>query len=321
VAPPQDGGQAERSLRKGTRLSPAHAKVTTQSTRAVQLPQPGHRLEPPEDLIDLLAGALAHIVAGVPCGAPVEGTAPGFLGHMGREADRASALDEIRRIEALFGAHGRAPDHTRDPLQQAERILHLDPAARAADHRITDQTMLVVDHSASQIGQQRPRLRRLPREAGLGIRHRAVRLVGAPLAMETDAGVGRIHRALGIVVHRAHAVLARPRLQQGPFHREVLPRQQVCFVGHCDGLGQELASDRPIEQALPVLGKGGGVPRRRLQVEADKPAEEQVVLELPDKLPLVAARVEQLQQKGPQQLLRRDRQAPGLAVQRHALGR
>jgi hypothetical protein len=95
----------------------------------------------------------------------------------------------------------------------------------------------------------------------------------------------------------------------------------VRVVGHRNGLSQELARDRPVEQALPVLGEGGGVPRRRLQVKADKPAEEQVVLELLDQLPLAPDRVEQLQQQGPQQLFRRDRRAPGLAVQRRELGR
>ncbi len=42
----------------------------------------------------------------------------------------------------------------------------------------------------------------------------------------------------------------------------VLPRRQPRSVGLGDVLGQELASDRPIERALPVLGEGGGVPRR-----------------------------------------------------------
>jgi hypothetical protein len=44
----------------------------------LQLPQPRHRLEPPENLLDLPSGALTRPVARVPRGAPVEGAAPGF---------------------------------------------------------------------------------------------------------------------------------------------------------------------------------------------------------------------------------------------------
>jgi hypothetical protein len=239
----------------------------------------------------------------------------------GREAGGARARHEVRRIVALIGAHCRARGHTGDPLQQEERRVHLGLATRSADHRVHNQAMLVVDQRAGLIREHRPRLRRLPRQPGLGIRHRAVRPVGAPLPMEADPGVVRIHGTLGVVVHRPHALLAPPRLQQGPVHREVLPRQQLCRVGQVDGVRQELGGDCAVEQALPVLGEGGGVPRRRLQVEADNPAEEQVVLERLNQLLLAVARVEQGQQQSPQQLLRRDLRAPGLAVERRELRR
>ena len=63
------------------------------------------------------------------------------------------------------------------------------------------------------------------------------------------------------------------------------------------------------------------MPRRGLQIEADEPAIEQIVLELLHELPLAPDRVEQRQQQRAQQLLGRNRRAARLAIERLELRR
>ncbi len=66
---------------------------------------------------------------------------------------------------------------------------------------------------------------------------------------------------------------------------------------------------RPIEnggeQVVAVLREGRGIPDAI--AETDEPPERQVKVEPPDQEPFRADRVEQLQQHGPEQLLRHDR--------------
>jgi len=61
------------------------------------------------------------------------------------------------------------------------------------------------------------------------------------------------------------------------------------------------------QQTVAVLGEHRHVPHRRIHRQADEPAEHHVVGDLLHQLPLRAHREQRLQQKGAQQLLRRDR--------------
>src|SRR4030066_1529482 len=74
------------------------------------------------------------------------------------------------------------------------------------------------------------------------------------------------------------------------------------------------------KQSFLVLGKSGRVPDVVLQRQADEPAKQDVVLDpLPQEAD-AADRVERLKQKRLQELLRRDRGAPGVGVHRRKLG-
>jgi hypothetical protein len=98
-----------------------------------------------------------------------------------------------------------------------------------------------------------------------------------------------------------------PGLQQGAIHREVLIAEQRFHLGSTHQLLEELAHDLLVEEALPILGERGGMPDRIIRAQADKPAEQQVVVELLQQQPLGADAVERLQQRSQQQLLRRHR--------------
>jgi len=77
---------------------------------------------------------------------------------------------------------------------------------------------------------------------------------------------------------------------------------------------QERGGDLAVQQPLAVLGEHGRVPHQLVHVQANEPAEEQVVVELLQQLPLAADRIQDLEQLGPQ-LLRRDRRPAGPGVQ------
>ena len=77
------------------------------------------------------------------------------------------------------------------------------------------------------------------------------------------------------------------------------------------GLHQDLLKERrghlARQQTVPVFREDRHIPDRRIQIEADKPAEQQVVLQLLHQEPFTAETVENLQQQASQELLRRNR--------------
>jgi hypothetical protein len=73
--------------------------------------------------------------------------------------------------------------------------------------------------------------------------------------------------------------------------------------------GEKLRRHIAFEQPVAVLGERRGIPYRVLDAQPDKPAEQQIMVDPLDQLPLRADRIERLQQQGAQQPLRRDRLA------------
>ena len=70
---------------------------------------------------------------------------------------------------------------------------------------------------------------------------------------------------------------------------------------------QELGGDIARQQTFAVLGEDRHVPDRRVHPQPDKPAEQQIVVQLLHQLTLRAHRIECLQKQCSQQFLRRDR--------------
>ena len=77
--------------------------------------------------------------------------------------------------------------------------------------------------------------------------------------------------------------------------------------------GHEALENVALLKPLAVLGEGGSVEGLVAGLHVEKPAEEQVEINLLAQLPFAADRVEHLQQQGANQLLRGNRVAPVLA--------
>src|SRR5512132_188437 len=144
----------------------------------------------------------------------------------------------------------------------------------------------------------------------------AVRLVRSLLTMEVALAVAARRGRCARAVLRPEALQARPRLDQRPINREVLVREQPLDAGIVEHGSEELRRDLAVEQPVAVLGEHGHVPHLLIDAETDKPAEQQVIVQLLHQLSLRAHGIERLQQQPPQQLLRRDRRPADRRIDR-----
>ena len=95
---------------------------------------------------------------------------------------------------------------------------------------------------------------------------------------------------------------------------EVFPGQQIPGPGHVDRGVEQLDHDIVLNHSVAVFAEDRVVPNRVIDRQADEPAEQQVVGDLFDELPLAANAEEHLQQHCTHQLLRRDARAATLDV-------
>ena len=170
--------------------------------------------------------------------------------------------------------------------------------------------------------------RALAIELGVGIARRGMGGVGARLAAEVRLGVAPARRrrlvagrpgwsfAIVPAVDRLEALHRGPRLDQRAVDAEVLARQKPLHPRLRQQRRQEARGDRPFEETIAVLGKGGVIPHRLVRPQPDKPAEQEIELHPLHQLALRAYRVEGLKQHGPQQHLRGDRGSPDPGVKR-----
>jgi hypothetical protein len=141
-----------------------------------------------------------------------------------------------------------------------------------------------------------------------GISGALVRLIRALLLMEAALSIAA--RAVPVVVAPilpAEALDRRPRLEQGPAHREVIAGHEPLHLGLRQHRRQELRRDRAFQEPIPVLGECRVIPDRIVDPEPKEPAEQQVELHPLHQLALGPHPVEGLQQHRPQQLFRGDR--------------
>ncbi len=78
---------------------------------------------------------------------------------------------------------------------------------------------------------------------------------------------------------------------------------------------EERRGDLARQQAVPVFGEDGHVPHRRVQIQADKPAEQQIVVQLFHQEPFAPNTVEHLQQQGAKEFLWGNRGPTGVGIQ------
>ena len=150
-------------------------------------------------------------------------------------------------------------------------------------------------------------------QARFGISRALMRCVRAPLTMEVDRRIARIvwwRLIHGRLVFGPKALEAGRRFDQCAVDREVVVTQQSqasCLAHH---LVEELLGNVMLEQPLAVLGEHGRIEARLHQVHIQKPAIQEVVVQLLTEGPLAAHRVQRDQQRRLEQPLGRNRWSP-----------
>lgn len=279
------------------------------------LPHPADGLEPAKDLLDALAGALAHPIAGMPRGTSVQSRRhpPIDPGDVRPDPVLAKVLNEPLAVITLVRNQRLGVDALpAQPSQQLLGDLRL-ARARVADQQIRAQSRAVL-HECMPAKAQLGRLPIAPpHQLRLRIRAALVRLVRAPLALEVHHP-GAVPAVLGPLAVLLQALEARPALDQRRVHREVLGRQQPVSLGQAQHLVEEVASNIGLNQPLAQTREVGLIQPGIIQTHVQEPAEQQVVVQLLAERPIRSHRVQRDQQLALEQPFRSNRGAAGLAV-------
>src|SRR5271170_486421 len=148
-------------------------------------------------------------------------------------------------------------------------------------------------------------------QPGIWIGARFMGLVLSLLSSKVD--VSSRSGGLARSILGSETLVAGPGLDQRSIHREM-------FIGHkrpgsLQHPLEKRLGDLFIQQALPILAVHRVIPHRLFHLHPHEPSEQQVVLQLLDQHALAAYRIENLQQQGPKQPLRRYRWPPHVGVQ------
>jgi hypothetical protein len=268
------------------------------------LRQRPHRLAPAEALLDAFPGTHAHRVALVPRRTRVDGAAAQpveVLRDMRDDVDLPARFDEALGVVRLVGGHrlaSRLAGHVGQPLRGHLTLGH---AVGLAGAHVDHQAVAVVAEYIARVARQRGRCIALAVQPRLVVRARFVRLVDARLAAPV------LRRAVVVrAILAPHALVARPSLDQRAVNAEVLARQQPALLGHVHRGVEQFGHRLVLDQPVAVLAEHRVVPHRVVDRQAHEPAEQQVVVDLLDQLPLAADAEQHLQQHGAHQLLGRD---------------
>ena len=217
----------------------------------------------------------------------------GVLRNMRRYIHSAHLTHEVFRIvgficphrNALRPFHSFGHQHGRIPLHSAVALQQL---------RVYHQSVSVLDHHVAAICQLRFMPTTLACQARVGVRGRLVGVIAPRLPVEVHRRVaGIIGRRCGLILP-LKTLVARPSLDQRPVHSEVLVRDQVHYPRLSQHRLEELLGDIPFPKTIPILGEHCRHPYRFVHVQANKPPEQQVVLQLLHQHPFATNRVEYL---------------------------
>ena len=269
-----------------------------------------YRLQPAENLLDSFTLRLSECIAGVPGLVPVDRRAPprplgdvGVLGDVRRDLQVAQLHDQAADIIALVGTQRLGAGW--QLLDQVQGCRDLGGAPSPGQHAADRQPIAVLRQHVASETEPAGLAVALAEHPCVAIGGRGMRRIRVLLASEARRAVATQRGWRPAAILRAKTLHQDPSLDQGAIDGKVLVGEQRYEFGAGQHASEELGGDRALQQSVAVLGEHGHVLDRIVDAQPDKPAEQQVVVELLHQLPLGAHRVER-----PQQLLRRDRRPP-----------
>ena len=237
---------------------------------------------------------------------------------MRRDVQAAPLLDKSRRVIVLVPAQRHACHRRESAPPSVKRGIPFGGPRRLPHRRVDHQPVAVLHQHVPAVTSAWllcPPLLRASLRVGIG--RRGMRGVACASRRESSPSDCRDRPAAA--ARRRPSVLKLFRLAQASSN---VPSTVKCSSdSKCCALrlrpapaGRTAPRTSAVQQPVPILGEHRRVPDRVIHVQADKPAEQQVVVQLLHQHPLAANRVQHLQQQGPQQLLRRNRRPPDRRV-------
>ncbi len=243
-----------------------------------------------------------------------------ILGDVRRHVQVAHVLDKTGRVIVLVAAQrhasitGNLPGHR-------ERRVTLGRARRPLHRRVDGQPVAVLHQHAPGITQLGLFAGALTCQLGIGIGRRGMRRITPRFPVKIHRWIAGVVRRWIDVADLLETLQTRPRLQQRPIDREVFVRDQISRLGFVQHRLEEQRRHVGGQQPVPILAEHRRVPHRVIDVQADKPSEQQVVFQLLHQHPLAADRVQHLQQQRAEQLFWRNRGAADVRIHAGELGR
>src|SRR6201998_2889725 len=161
-----------------------------------QFAQQRNGLQPTKTLFDTLPFLLPDTVAGVPGGASIVATPASprkVLRHMWRHMKVAAFLDELRGVETLVPSHGPLPV-SRKVLQHVQRGITFGRSRGFPYSAVHYQSVAILHQQIAAVTQLGLLAGALPRQLGIRIALRFVRLVRTLFTMKVHRGISRVVR-------------------------------------------------------------------------------------------------------------------------------
>ena len=260
-------------------------------------PEIADGFHPAEDFLHPFAQALTDGVARVAGGAAVDGRVPALavLGHMRRGIQDTQRLDKLLSIISFITAHRNAM-----------------PAGKVANHALC-RVPLGGAGSRSEAGSDDQAVtvlhQHMPHEAELGFF--AFALAEKPRLRVGGGGVGLVQAPFSMKIHfrvataaalgrrgvlGAETLQGSPGLNEGAVHGEMVVRQQSGLGGLLLDAPEKGRGQVRTEKALPILGEDGMVPDLVVHGQANKPAKQEILIQLLHQESFAADGVKDLEQ-------------------------
>ena len=275
--------------------------------------QSADRLEPAKDFLHPFADSLTDRITRVSCRALVQSRRFSVfdLGDVRNNIFSTQGINEVRRMISLVRPQGFGT-HPLSALaqQHGQSRFSLGVMRGLANLKIDTQTVSVFHQRMTRKRKLRFLAKPLTHQPGFGVGRTLVSFVRPFLSSKIRGRIAApvFGRFTGVRLDflRLKTFHRSSGIDQSTVHREVVVRQQVPLTGLTDYRIEKLQRNGMREQTFSILGKSGRIERSFFKIHIEKPAEQNVVVQLFTENPIRTYRKQRDQQFRFQQAFRRE---------------
>src|SRR5439155_7126265 len=300
-------GHANKIIRSSY---PPCRQLRSVGSSKTRFPKSSHRLHPTKELFDPFSYPLAYTVAPMTSRSCIDGRAAFALGVGHYMSENLSPAQKIHKVVGVvtFIASQRFYPQPFSSLALKHALSHFPLTAPGGltDQKIDQQAIAVLHQGMRPVTKLRFFSRPLTHQTTVGIGRRLMGFVASFLAVKIHPAVARISPILisrPIFSLGSKILKARPGLDQSPIHRKMIVTHQPRSSGLPNHRLKEQPPHLVLHQSLAVLAEHRRIKTFFHQLHVQKPAKQQIVVQLLAKLPLASHRVKRDQQQRLQDLL------------------